>query len=100
MEFRSSSANKKSEGKKKTEQGEKEEEKIIVREFREVLIERDLLPARHDNYYTMRRFLKSRGYNMDKALHMWSEMLKWRTDFCADSILECGQTLHSYVFPV
>lgn len=64
-----------------------QEEERAVREFRRVLMERDLLPPRHDDYYTMRRFLKARGFNLEKTIHMWTEMLQWRADFGADSIL-------------
>lgn len=59
-----------------------------VAEFREALIARDLLPARHDDFHKMKRFLKARGFNVEKAVTMWSDMLKWRSDFGADSILE------------
>ncbi|XP_078158677.1 phosphatidylinositol/phosphatidylcholine transfer protein SFH9-like isoform X2 [Carex rostrata] len=59
-----------------------------VTEFREALIARDFLPARHDDFHKMKRFLKARGFNVEKAITMWSDMLKWRSDFGADSILE------------
>ncbi|XP_020590274.1 phosphatidylinositol/phosphatidylcholine transfer protein SFH9-like isoform X2 [Phalaenopsis equestris] len=63
------------------------EEERSVREFRRALMERDLLPPQYDDYYTMRRFLKARGFNLEKTIHMWTEMLQWRADFGADSIL-------------
>lgn len=63
------------------------EEERTVMEFRRVLMERDMLPVRHDDYYTMRRFLKARGFSLEKAIYMWTEMLQWRSDFGADSIL-------------
>ncbi|KAG0489304.1 hypothetical protein HPP92_008115 [Vanilla planifolia] len=63
------------------------EEESKVAEFRRALVESNLLPPRHDDYYSMRRFLKARGFDLEKAIHMWSEMLRWREDFGADSIL-------------
>ncbi|GFZ17607.1 Sec14p-like phosphatidylinositol transfer family protein [Actinidia rufa] len=58
---------------------EKEEE--AVNSFRQTLIAKDLLPAHHDDYHTMLRFLKARKFDLDKAVHMWVEMLKWRKEY-------------------
>ncbi|KAJ3671944.1 hypothetical protein LUZ60_008023 [Juncus effusus] len=70
------------------DQGEENSmERQAVTEFREALIQRDLLPPRHDDYHKMRRFLKARGFILEKSIAMWSEMLQWRSDFGADSIL-------------
>jgi hypothetical protein len=63
-------------------------DETAVAEFREALIARNLLPSRHDDFHKMKRFLKARGYNVEKAITMWSDMLQWRLDFGADSILE------------
>lgn len=64
----------------------KEEE--AVNSFRQVLIAKDLLPASHDDYHTMLRFLKARKFDIDKTVHMWAEMLNWRKEYGVDSILQ------------
>ncbi|CAM8976397.1 unnamed protein product [Rhodiola kirilowii] len=64
------------------------EEEKAVNAFRRILIEKELLPARHDNYHTMLRFLKARKFDFDRALVMWSDMLHWRQEYGADSILQ------------
>ncbi|KAL6623098.1 hypothetical protein ACP70R_032977 [Stipagrostis hirtigluma subsp. patula] len=63
------------------------EEARAVEELRQALATRDLLPAKFDDSHTMRRFLKARGFDIEKTVEMWSEMLKWRKEFGADSIL-------------
>lgn len=65
-----------------------EEEEKVVNAFRQILIEKDLLPNRHDDYHTLLRFLKARKFDIDKAVQMWAEMLNWRKDYGADSILQ------------
>ncbi|KAF9688392.1 hypothetical protein SADUNF_Sadunf02G0192600 [Salix dunnii] len=63
----------------------KEEE--AVNGFRHVLISKDLLPPRHDDYHTLLRFLKARKFDLDKTVLMWSEMLNWRREHAVDSII-------------
>ncbi|XP_073158788.1 phosphatidylinositol/phosphatidylcholine transfer protein SFH13-like [Henckelia pumila] len=63
-------------------------EESTVCELRQNLLDRDLLPVRHDDYHTLLRFLKARDFNIDKTIKMWEEMLNWRKEFGADTILE------------
>ncbi|KAK1356520.1 hypothetical protein POM88_049776 [Heracleum sosnowskyi] len=63
----------------------KTEEKSAVHELRQKFIDKDLFPARHDEYHTLLRFLKTRDFDFEKISQMWEEMLKWRHEYGTDS---------------
>ncbi|KAL8160715.1 hypothetical protein V2J09_002252 [Rumex salicifolius] len=59
-----------------------------VENLRQALMHLDLLPPNRDDYHMLLRFLKARKLDVEKTKQMWTDMLRWRNEFGADTIRE------------
>ncbi|KAK6251120.1 hypothetical protein SCA6_005125 [Theobroma cacao] len=58
----------------------------IVQSFRELLFLEGQLPAKHNDYHTLLRFLRMRDFDLSKAKEMFLKYLQWRKDYGVDAI--------------
>ncbi|KAI7758389.1 LOW QUALITY PROTEIN: hypothetical protein M8C21_001940 [Ambrosia artemisiifolia] len=53
-------------------------EERAVHELRQKLIDKDLLPERHDEYHTLLRFLKARDFHIERTIRMITNLKNWK----------------------
>ncbi|KAK8505584.1 hypothetical protein V6N12_038325 [Hibiscus sabdariffa] len=71
----------------------------IVQSFRELLFLEDQLPAKHNDYHTLLRFLRMRDFDLPKAREMFLSYLQWRKDYGVDTIHKASKVQAiSYLF--
>ncbi|CAA6663299.1 unnamed protein product [Spirodela intermedia] len=58
----------------------------LVQNLCELLLSEGKIPEKYDDYHTLFRFLKARGYDLIKAKDMYLKMLMWREDCGVDVI--------------
>ncbi|KAJ0889988.1 putative CRAL-TRIO lipid binding domain, CRAL/TRIO domain, CRAL/TRIO domain superfamily [Helianthus annuus] len=64
------------------------QETEVVNALRQTLITENLLPSILDDYHMILKYLKAMNFNIEDTKNMWINMLEWRKDFGADTILE------------
>ncbi|KAJ4832311.1 Phosphatidylinositol/phosphatidylcholine transfer protein sfh11, partial [Turnera subulata] len=60
----------------------------LVESFRRLLFLEGHLLAKYNDYHTLLRFLRMRGFDEAKAKDAFLDYLKWRDDYAVDSILK------------
>lgn len=65
----------------------KEKEEGLLVEFNDLLSNAGLLQPEHDKYY-IRRFLRARQHDLEKARHMYADHVKWRKEFDVAGIVK------------
>ncbi|KAL5551119.1 hypothetical protein UlMin_001295 [Ulmus minor] len=60
----------------------------IVQAFRELLFVENQLPANHNNYHTLLRFLRMRDFDLPNSKQAFLNYLKWREEYRVDAIIK------------
>ncbi|KAJ0962014.1 hypothetical protein J5N97_029842 [Dioscorea zingiberensis] len=60
----------------------------LVQALRDLLLSSGQLPDKFDDYHTLLRFLRMKGFDVMKAKESFLNMLKWRDEFGVDAIVK------------
>ncbi|MEW5299737.1 MAG: hypothetical protein WDW36_002722 [Sanguina aurantia] len=66
----------------------KDQQESYVEQFRRILLAKNAFDSEEHDYYALRRFLRARSYDLEKATKMWLDSLAFRRDQKVDSILQ------------
>ncbi|XP_042503841.1 phosphatidylinositol/phosphatidylcholine transfer protein SFH11 isoform X2 [Macadamia integrifolia] len=61
-------------------------EEQLVESLRELLNSEGQLPSKLSDYHTLLRFLRMKGFDLQKSKEAYLNMLRWRNDFRVDAI--------------
>lgn len=65
-----------------------EQQETYVEQFRRLLAAKNAWNEERHDYYVLRRFLRARSYDLEKAALMWFNNLKFKQEFGVDTILQ------------
>ncbi|GAX74790.1 hypothetical protein CEUSTIGMA_g2237.t1 [Chlamydomonas eustigma] len=65
-----------------------EQQESYVEQFRRILESKNAYSEEEHDYFILRRFLRARTYDLEKATAMWLNHLAWEKEFSVNSILQ------------
>ncbi|GAX76074.1 hypothetical protein CEUSTIGMA_g3517.t1 [Chlamydomonas eustigma] len=65
-----------------------EQQESYVEQFRRILESKNAYNEEEHDYFTLRRFLRARTYDLERATAMWLNHLEWEKDFSVNTILQ------------
>jgi len=64
------------------------QQESYVEQFRRILAAKNAWFEDQHDYFVLRRFLRARSYDLEKATTMWMNNLAWKAEFKVDTILQ------------